>query len=97
MPLILVSLFLAWKHVWDTNFSYWRRDSHFSWSSGPREGLAVYRANAAPSFLGCYPEYSGPVSGIVLSTSPSTVKYSTYWAELFLVMFMEFSLGFNPA
>ena len=31
-----------WGH--NLNVSYWRRNRHFTWSSEPREGLAVYRA-----------------------------------------------------
>ena len=31
--------------------SYWRRDRHFTWSSEPREDLAIFRAKAVPSFL----------------------------------------------
>ena len=30
--------------------SYWRRDRHFTWSSEPREGLAICRAKAVISF-----------------------------------------------
>ena len=32
--------------------SYWRQDRHFTWSSEPREVLAIHRAiKAVPSFL----------------------------------------------
>ena len=31
--------------------SYWRRDRHFTWSSEPREGPAVYRAKAELTFI----------------------------------------------
>ena len=30
---------------------YLRRDRHFTWSSEPREGLAICRTKAVPSFL----------------------------------------------
>ena len=46
-PFIWVSMYIQhestnWGH--NLNVSYWRRNRHFTWSSEPREGLAVYRA-----------------------------------------------------
>ena len=60
--------------------SYWRRDRHFTWSSEPREGLAICRAKAVPSFLSYFKTLSiGPVPGIEPATSRSAVKRSTDW------------------
>ena len=43
------------------------RDCHFTWSSEPREGPAVFRAKAAPSFLSYFKTLSiGPAPGIEL-------------------------------
>ena len=44
----------------------------------PREGLAICRAKAVPSFLSYFKTPSiGPAPGIELATSHSTVKRST--------------------
>ena len=44
----------------------------------PREGLAICRAKAVPSFLSYFKTPSiGPAPGIKLATSHSTVKRST--------------------
>ena len=62
--------------------SYWRRDCHFTWSSEPREGLAICRVKGVPSFLSHFKTMSvGPVPGIELATSRSAVKRSTDWAN----------------
>ena len=60
--------------------SYWRRDRHFTWSSEPREGLAICRAKAVPSFLSHFKTLCiVPVPGIEPATSRSAVKRSTDW------------------
>ena len=60
------------------NVSYWRRDRHFTWSSEPREGLAICRAKALPSFLSYFKTLSiGPTPGIKPAISRSAVKRST--------------------
>ena len=62
--------------------SYWRRDRHFTWSSEPREGLAIFRAKAVPSFLSHFETLSiGPVPRIEPATSRSAVNRSTEWAN----------------
>ena len=69
-----------WGHY--INVSYWRRDRHFTWSSEPREGLAICRAKAVPSFLRYFKTLSiGPTPGIEPTTSRSAVKRSTDWAN----------------
>jgi len=56
----------------------WRRDRHFTWPSERREGLAVCRAKAVPSFLIYFKTLSiGPVPGIEPANSRSAVKRST--------------------
>ena len=58
--------------------SYWRRDRHFTWSSEPREGLAICRAKAVPSFLSHFKTLSvGTVAEIEPANSHSPVKRST--------------------
>ena len=62
--------------------SYWRRDRHLTWSSESREGLAICRAKAVPSFLSYSKTLNvGPVAGIEPATSRSAVKRSTDWAN----------------
>ena len=57
---------------------YQRRGRHFTWSSEPREGLAICTAKALPLFLSYFETPSfGPVPGIEPTTSRSAVKYST--------------------
>ena len=52
--------------------SNWRRDSHLTWSSEPREGLAACSPNRVPSFITYFKTLSmGPVPGIEPATSPS--------------------------
>ena len=64
------------------HFSYWRRDRQFTWSSEPREGLAICRAKAVTSFLSHFNTMSiGPVPEIEATTSRSAVKRSTDWAN----------------
>ena len=64
------------------NVSYWRRDRHFKWSSEPREGLAISRAEAVPSFLSYFKTLSvGPDPGIEPANSSSAVNRSTDWAN----------------
>ena len=68
----------------DTIFyvSNWRRDRHFTWSSEPREGLAVCRAKEVPSFLSYFKTLSiGPTKGIEPATSRSAFKRSTDWTN----------------
>ena len=58
------------------------RDHHFTWSAEPREGLAVFRAKAVPSFLSYFETLIiGPAPGIVPATSCSAIKRSTDWAN----------------
>ena len=65
-----------WGHYFYV--SYWRRDRHFTWSSEPREGLAICKAKEVPSFLSYFKTLSiGLVSGIEFVTSHSAVKRST--------------------
>ena len=48
------------------------------WSAEPREGLAVFRAKAVPSFLSYFETLIiGPAPGIVPATSSSAIKQST--------------------
>ena len=57
---------------------FWRRDHHFTRSSERREGLAVCRAKAVPSFLIYFKTLSiGPVPRIEPANSRSAVKRST--------------------
>ena len=68
--------------IGDTTFyvSYWRRDRYFTWSSEPREGLAIGRAKGVPSFLCHLKTLSvGLVPGIKPATYRSAVKRSTNW------------------
>ena len=53
MHFIWMSTYLALKHYLRTLFyvSFWRRDCHFTWSSEPREGLAVFKTKAVTLFL----------------------------------------------
>ena len=62
--------------------SYWRRDRHLTWSSESREGLAICRAKAVPSFLSYFKTLNiVPTPGIKPATSSSAVKRPTYWAN----------------
>ena len=80
MRFIWVSMYLTRKVLID--FSYWRRDRHFTWSSEPREGLAACSAKGVPSFLSYFKTLSiGPAPGIELATSRSVIKRSTDWAN----------------
>ena len=84
MHFIWVSMYLARKcylgHY--INVSYWRRDRHFTWSSEPREGLAICMAKVVPSFLSYFKTPSiGPTPGIEPATARSAVKRSTDWAN----------------
>ena len=78
MHFILVPLYrvlLNWGHYFCV--SYWRRDCHFMWSSEPREGPAICRAKAVPSFLSYFKTLSiGLALGIEPPTSQSAVKRS---------------------
>ena len=54
----------------------------FTYSSEPREGLAVWRTKEVPSFLSYFKTLSiGPAPGIEPATSRSAVKRSTDWAK----------------
>ena len=65
-----------WGHYF--NVSYWGRGRHFTWSSEPREELAICRAKAVPSFLSYFKALSiGPARGIEPATSRSAVKLCT--------------------
>ena len=65
-----------WGHYFYV--SYWRRDSHFTWSSKPREGLAACSAKGVSSFLSYVKTLSiGPAPAIETATSLSAVKRST--------------------
>ena len=73
-------MYLARKYLFGTYFyvSYSRRDRHFTWSSEPREGLAICRAKVVPSFLSHFKTLSiGPVPGIQPATFRSAVQRST--------------------
>ena len=50
-----------------------RRHRHLTWSSEPREGLAVCKANAIPSLFGYFSQTlsDGRVPGIELDTQKS--------------------------
>ena len=73
-----MSMYLARKYSLITHVFYvsdWRRDSHFTWSSEPREGLAACSANGVPSFITYFKTLSiGPVPGIEPATSRSTQR-----------------------
>ena len=59
--------------------SNWRRDRHFTWSSEPREGLAVCTAKGVTSLLSYFKTLSnGPALGIEPATSRSAVD-TLYW------------------
>ena len=61
---------------------YWRRDRHFTCSSEPREGLAIYMTKAVHSLLSCFKTLSiGPFPESKKASSRSTVKRSTNWAN----------------
>ena len=67
-----------WGHYFYV--SYWRRDRYFTWSSEPREGLAIGRAKGVPSFLCHLKTLSvGLVPGIKPATYRSAVKRSINW------------------
>ena len=60
------------------NYFYVSGDCHFTWSSEPREGLAICRAKNVPSFLCYFKTLSvGSAPEIEPSTSRSAVKRST--------------------
>ena len=64
--------------------SYWGRDRHFSWSSEPRDALAICWAKVVPPFLSNFKWKTlsvGPVPGIEPTTSRSAVKRSADWAN----------------
>ena len=62
--------------------SHWRRDSHFTWSSEPREGSAACSTKRLPSFFSFFKTLSnGPGPGIEPATSRSAVMRSTDWAN----------------
>ena len=65
------------------------RDCHFTWSSEPREGPAVFRAKAAPSFLSYFKTLSiGPAPGIELR--PAALQSSAgVTTELILIYYQE--------
>ena len=55
---------------------------HFTWSSEPRQGLAICRAKVVLSFVSHFKTLRvGPVPGIEPATSRSAVKHSTDWAN----------------
>jgi len=84
MHFIWVSMYLARKYQLGTLFYVYhrRRDCHFTWSSEPRQGVAICKAKAVPSFLTYFKTLSnGPAPGIEPATSRSTVKRSTDWAN----------------
>ena len=58
-----------------------RLNSHFTWSSEPREGLAACSAKGVPSFLSYFNLSFCPVPGFEPATSRSTVKRTTDWAN----------------
>ena len=75
-----VHVFSTKVAIGDTIFyvSYWRQDRHFTWSSEPREGLAICRVKGVPSFLSYFKTPSiGPTPGIEPAISRSAVKRST--------------------
>ena len=65
-----------WGHYF--YISNWRRDSQFTWSSKPREGLAACSAKGVPSILSYLKTRSvGPALGIEPATPCSADKHST--------------------
>ena len=62
--------------IGDTIFdvSYLRRDRHFTWSSEPRNGLAICKGKAELSFLSYFKTVS-------IATFRFAVKRSTEWAN----------------
>ena len=68
-----------WGHYF--YFSYWRWDPHFTWSSEPREGLAICsRAKVEPSFLSHFKTLSiGP------NPRPPTLQSSAPPTDLILL------------
>ena len=62
--------------------SYWKRDCHFTCSSEPRGGQAVYRAKALSSFVSfCKTKSIAPAPRIDPETSRFEVKRSNDWAN----------------
>ena len=62
--------------------SYWKRNRHFTWSSEPRQGQAVCRAKAAPSFFSYLKTLSiGPAPGIGPAISRSAIQSPTSLAN----------------
>ena len=73
-----------WKPAIGDTISYvscWRQDRHFTWSSEPREGLAIRRVKTVPLFLSYFKTLSiRPAPGIEPATPRCAVKRSINWA-----------------
>ena len=80
--ILCVNVFSTKVLIEDTFYIFYRRRvRHFRWSCESREGLAVCRAKAIPSFLSYFKNLSiGPAPGVEPATSCSAVKRSTDWA-----------------
>ena len=61
-----------------------RRDSHSTWSSEPREGLAVGRVQLVPSFLSCFKTVNYGLSHDVtkIQTNKLSIILSFYFHEV---------------
>ena len=88
MQFIWVSMNLKGSSNWENCFyvSYWERDLHFTWSSEPREVLAVCRTKTAPSFLSYLKTMTTSHSAII--------KCFTDWASPVAVNY-RFAFGWN--
>ena len=74
-----LSVFSTKVPIGDTIFTFRTGDgTAISCSSEPREGQAIYRVKAVPSFLSHFKTICvGPIPGIEPATSRSAVKHST--------------------
>ena len=72
-----------WGHYFYVSFG--RRDRHFKWSSEPREGQAICRAKAIPSFFSHFKTLSvGPATGI--EPAISALRSNALPTQLILVI-----------
>ena len=68
--------------------SYWRLDRHFTWSSQLREGLAICKAEAIPSFLSHFKTLS-VVRSLKSNPRPPAHQSSALPTELILLQIYE--------